>query len=639
MLAAMFIRLLHTAYQKSATYDEAFYITYGYSLLKTGDYRLSIDKPPLVPVISAIPLIFMNLKFDLNDTDWQKSKLWINSKNPWGELSTHRWNLSLKFLYKNIVNPEKILAWSRTSIGITIILLALGIFLLSKKIFGLNTALFILFFYSFSPNILAHSSLVTEDSIVTGFMFLSILGFLQLIYNLKPVPCVTTGLLTGMALLSKFSALLLFPIYGFIVMLSLIAGKVKRENLTKLLSLLGITFVIAGFLLLICYKFIDIKFYIHLIRNILIYNKRGQATYCLGNYSYSGFWYYYIICFLLKTPLSVLVLLGFTPFIFKKFSKNERTNIIIIILIIIISFIFISLNKIQLGLRHLLLVYPFVFCLVSMACTKLRYISLILCIYYMVSSVKSHPHYLAYFNEFAGGSKNGYKHLIDSNIDWGQDLKGLKKFIQEEKVSDVVLSYYGSGLEEFAGLKFQDLYSFGLWGEKKHINPPEPEKEILAVSVTNLQGLYLGKIGHDVFYWLKEKKPVTAIGHTIFVYDITRDVSFHERLANIYFFTGQYKKAFREAERTIILDKKSAAGHLILSFLYLGADQYDNAIKGYRKAIEINPKLEFLSGFITNTITRNIYRSYFVRFKEMSIRRKFPEGAKTAEMWINLLSG
>lgn len=256
----------------------------------------------------------------------------------------------------------------------------------------------------------------------------------------------------------------------------------------------------------------------------------------------------------------------------------------------------------------------------------------------MVSSVKSHPHYLAYFNEFAGGSKNGYKYLVDSNIDWGQDLKGLKKFIQKEKVSDVVLSYYGSGLEEFAGFKFQDLYSFGLWGEKKHINSPKPEKEILAVSVTNLQGLYLGKIGHDIFYWLKERKPITAIGHTIFVYDITRDVSFHERLANIYFFTGQYKKAFREAERIIILDKKSAAGHLILSFLYLSADQYDNAIKEYQKAIEINPKLEFLSGFITNTITQNIYRSYFVRFREMSIRRKFLEGTKTTEMWINLLS-
>ena len=108
LLMTMFVRSFHTADSKSATYDEAFFITYGYSLLKTGDYRLSIDKPPLVPLVSALPLIFVKPEFDTDDPDWKNSNLWIDSDEPWGGLSSYRWNLSLRFLHKNRISSDKI---------------------------------------------------------------------------------------------------------------------------------------------------------------------------------------------------------------------------------------------------------------------------------------------------------------------------------------------------------------------------------------------------------------------------------------------------------------------------------------------------------------------------------------------------
>ena len=111
-------------------------------------------------------------------------------------------------------------------------------------------------------------------------------------------------------------------------------------------------------------------------------------------------------------------------------------------------FILFMLNNMTAGLRHILPIYPFLFVFVSkIAKMKKAWISFAiigLILYYAVSSLLIFTNYLAYFNEFAGGPANGYMHLVGSNLDFGQDLPGLREFMDKNNIKKINLSYFGS---------------------------------------------------------------------------------------------------------------------------------------------------------------------------------------------------
>jgi hypothetical protein len=137
--------------------------------------------------------------------------------------------------------------------------------------------------------------------------------------------------------------------------------------------------------------------------------------------------------------------------------------------------------------------------------------------WYIGASCWIHPHYLAYFNELIGGPDNGYKYLVDSNLDWGQDLKGLKAFMREHGISRINLSYFGSDAPERYGISYVRLPSFVLrGGDRQHKDSDPPGW--YAISVSCLQGSYL--MNRDLFEPFKSLKPVAKIGYSIFIYDL-----------------------------------------------------------------------------------------------------------------------
>ncbi|OGS22131.1 MAG: hypothetical protein A2252_04600 [Elusimicrobia bacterium RIFOXYA2_FULL_39_19] len=636
LLAVMFGRLVHTAWQKSATYDEAFYVTYGYTLLKTGDYRISIDKPPLVPAISAFPLLIIKPKFDTSDELWLKSVLWRSVANPWGELGSYRWALSLNFLYKNTVPADKMLFYSRLAVITAVVLLGFLLFFYSEKLFGPMAALYFTFFYSFCPNILGNAFLTTEDTVVSALIALSIITFLLLIEKPSYKSAVIAGLFAGLALLSKHTALFLFPIYACALMAALLTKKIRliKSDFKKYLPVLGILLFVIAFTIAAGYKFSEFPLYFINIKNTLLYQSHGQAAFCWGKYSTTGFWYYYLVCLLFKTPVTVIVLFIISPFIFfrKKSSKEKILNVVVLYTAVVLLVGFASVNKIQLGFRYILPAYAIILLLCAVVAQKYKVFSFILCAWLVIISAKQHPDYLAYFNELALGK--GYNYLVDSNIDWGQDLKSLKEIIKEEKPSDVILSYYGAGSSEETGFVFEDLYSFGLWGDKSRINSAKPKKELLAISATNLQGLYLGSIGHDVFYWLKDKEPVKTAGGSIFVYDITKDVSAYERLAHIYFFTGQLDKALNADVKALALNEQSAMARLLLSFMYIGRNDRQALIE-FENAVKLDPQLSFLyNNYITCQAAQYSYYVHFSNMRELCKRNNRQPLANLAYVWM-----
>jgi hypothetical protein len=124
----------------------------------------------------------------------------------------------------------------------------------------------------------------------------------------------------------------------------------------------------------------------------------------------------------------------------------------------------------------------------------------------------AYPYYLAYFNEMIGGSKNGYKYVTDSNVDWGQDLKRLEKFVDENGIDKIRVDYFGGGdVKHYLGDKAV------IW----HADSGQ-EPGWYAISATFLQNSLWYKIteGKPDYQWLREQEPYADIGHSILIYKI-----------------------------------------------------------------------------------------------------------------------
>jgi hypothetical protein len=197
---------------------------------------------------------------------------------------------------------------------------------------------------------------------------------------------------------------------------------------------------------------------------------------------------------------------------------------------VIVVFLALSQAKVNIGLRHILPVYPFLIVLAArLATIRLRrrllaqiFISIPV-LFAAMSSLQIGPHQLAYFNELVGGPEQGYRYLSDSNVDWGQDLKGVKAYMEKENLPIIYLSYFGTAPPSYYGIRYQ--YVPGAWPLEwpppSDKVPADAPRKILAISVSNLQDV---ATSYDpLFRWLWTRQPLAKIGYSIFIYDLTDD--------------------------------------------------------------------------------------------------------------------
>jgi hypothetical protein len=173
---------------------------------------------------------------------------------------------------------------------------------------------------------------------------------------------------------------------------------------------------------------------------------------------------------------------------------------------------------VTLGIRYLLPIFPllFVFIATQLAPTGRgwrRVAVLAACGWLTIASLWIHPHYLAYFNEAAGGPSRGHRYLLDSNVDWGQDLGTLGEYLAERGNPTVWLAYFGAEKPEDHGIR------------SRRLKGCRPVKGLVAISTNVREGLYkphrlLGAPKPGCYDWLKAFEPVAHLGYSIFVYDI-----------------------------------------------------------------------------------------------------------------------
>jgi hypothetical protein len=218
----------------------------------------------------------------------------------------------------------------------------------------------------------------------------------------------------------------------------------------------------------------------------------------------------------IKVNTVLLLLLALVVAAWKRLPReNFKAALCLCIPLFLLLVNFAITNKSS-GIRHMLAVVFLLFIILSkLAALKksknwMKAGIAVLLVLYAAESVLVAPHYLSHANLFAGGPAHAHGLVVGSNIDLGQDLKGLKEYMEENKVKKVRFSYFGSIDPSEYGISYDYLPSPAFL-------PWVPDYTVL--SLEEREEDCSPKKGMVVVLW--EKKPKTTIGYTLWVYDLS----------------------------------------------------------------------------------------------------------------------
>ena len=546
---------------KSSTFDEVVHLPPGYLSLTLGDHRLNPDHPPLSRRLAALPLLFMDVK-------WEKDDLAFRTGRPWefGKRFLYRWN-----------DAETLLFVGRLpNLALTLSLL-LAVTFFARRHYGEPAALLTLFLAALYPDLLAHGVIVSTEVGITLFVFLTVLAFGRLLVEVTPARVLLAGLALGAACAMKFSGVALLPILGIVAALVGLDGRPlhlghgqNRRELRSRREKLGVLAVVLLAVSIVAIPTIWAAYGFHYPiaadpeanarifdwREVHLSNPMGQRffellrvsrllpeawvwgflhflvhaggrpAFLLGQYSEGAFWNYFPVTFALKTPVPLLILLALGASTARRTAADRRVEWLLFVPPVFL-FLLSVFGGINIGHRHLLPIYPFLFVIGGRVASLAfgphgasRPLALavgVLGLGQAMATAQAYPSYLAYFNEIAGGSRNGWRYLVDSNLDWGQDLKGLRRWMEQNGVPEVKLAYFGTA----------DVRYYGVAGPRLPGYQPAPRSatvysvapgDVVAVSATLLQGVYAEPGLLPLVERLRVLPPVAVIGHSIFIY-------------------------------------------------------------------------------------------------------------------------
>ena len=529
-LIAAFALTLTAARSKSPTYDEEFHLTRGYVLWKTGDMRLSVEHPPFLNRLCALPLLlFPEMRLPLDTPAWEQARIF---------------DFAHLFLWEYNHDATRVVFMARFPVALLAILLGAYVYRWAAELYGARAGLMALGLYTFAPNILAHARLVTTDLGLTSFYFVASYFLWAFLQKREGKRLVAAGLTLGLALATKLSSLLLLPVSALVAGVFWLRRRPDAKHRRRLVSLGGSLLAIFGIGLATLWALYGFRIapmedgqiplpatrYFESLVELSRHTEEGHHGFLMGRYSLTGWWYYFPVAFLIKTPLPVLLLLGLAVAL-GVLVRSRRDGLVVLIPPLALFATNVA-SSINIGYRHILPVLPFVFVLGGGAASWVSSwrhwlgwsIVALLGTWYVLGSLAVYPHYLSYFNELTGGPGQGYRYLVDSNLDWGQDLPGLKHYVDESGISEVKLAWFGTADPAYYEVHYDPLPSRSLpfkdeaKGRYETFFPSRPAPGVYAISATHLQGVYFEN--HDLYGWFREHEPVDRIGYSMFIYRV-----------------------------------------------------------------------------------------------------------------------
>jgi hypothetical protein len=546
LLAAMAAIATTVALDDSQTMDEGIHLLAGYAYLKTGDYRLDPEHPPLGVVLNALPLLAADPALPPRLPAWDLPRTF---------------ELSQRFVFGNHVSADRMMFLGRLPTIVLTVLLGLALAGWTRRHFGTAPALLAVFLLAFDPNLIAHGHLVTNDLVLTLLVFVATVAWADYLETGQRNRLLAAGVLTGMAFAAKFSALFLPLLYAVLYRVRWVqsrqggrADSPPRAKFSLARGVYQVAAITAIGVLVLCLAYVpatlslppnesrladlvdrqtltgralgwlgsafDLRAQPLLMGFNAVANhaRRGHRAYLMGSFSTHGWLSYFPVALAVKTPLAVLLLLGLLALYGAGRFFGRADDLPLPWFVATISpavYLLLALfNPLNIGLRHVLPVYPFLFAVAAAALFKvLRGVRVrvaavaLVAALHLFEAATIYPHHLAFFNLAAGGPADGARYLLDSNLDWGQDLRRLGRYLASHKIDRVCLAYFGTADPVYYGVRPL---------RRAEVAGGVGTDCVAAVSANYLFGLYATNQSYDS---LRRLEPMDRIGYSIYLYD------------------------------------------------------------------------------------------------------------------------
>ena len=527
---------------KSMTADEIAYLTAGHAYNTRGDFRLQPENGNLPQRWAALPALFAGVSLPATTSEaWRHSDVW---------------NYGHEFFYEQTMPADELLFWGRGMIALFSAATGLLVFGWSRSLFGWHGGFFALILFIFCPSFLAHGALTTSDVPMTFFFLAAVGAWWRHLEHPGPGGAGLSALTLGLACLTKFSAVLLAPMFALLAAIWL-TSRVRTDGwwlpLARLVRSTILHLAVTGALVWIFYggRFSAFapaltdgaNFYrgdwnwiltdigwlgpiVKALRNwhalpeaflygftFVVQFARERSAFLNGEYSFTGWPSFFPFAFLAKTTVPLLLLLatGLAAWVHRlrmiqtgginRLGAQLRRVAPLLVLFAVYWFFSVT-SHLNIGHRHLLPTYPVLFILLGALATLVDrrqpaafLLVAGLSLWHIGESWIIRPHYLAYFNQLVGGPRNGWRHLVDSSLDWGQDLPALRVWLDAHADGNrIFLSYFGSGDPVHEGIRASLLPTLPAVGSPRPWLKLTPG--IYAISATMLSNVYSG-VGGD----------------------------------------------------------------------------------------------------------------------------------------------
>jgi len=528
LLSLFCVLAVGSSLRKSATFDEVHYQGVGKHILRNRAFTLrnASFHPPLFFYLSSVT------QWGL---DWPAQWDRINYKE-------RGWRIA------SMLPHDRVIQHARMPFILLGALLGLLLYLWARELFGPGPALFSLALFALSPNILAHARLVTADILLALTYFLTFfLAWRVRRRGLHVRRTCALALALAATLLSKYTGILAVPALAAVFAADRRVWRRATWSRTMARRAAGhllLAIVLTGAVVWAHYFFhMDVPRYadsetLKSLRSIAPFTEwlmrlpapcpeyleglswqfrdsEQHRLYMHGRILARSPWFF---LYAMSVKVPAVSLLAFAAGVVA-FLRNPRTRGDAAAVLTPAAFFLLamSLSGAAKGLRYCLPVFPFLFLAAGAGMHALspahpwvrRTVTAGILIAAGVANASIYPHYLAYFNVFAGGPRNGHHHLVDSNLDWGQDLKGLADDLRRRGERCVRLAYFGLARPEYYGIDWTPLH------------PRKEQTGLCAISVTRYQRLY--ERDPEAFAWLRRYDPIDSVGYSILLFRVPKD--------------------------------------------------------------------------------------------------------------------
>lgn len=636
LLVLIFLgELAISVHRQSLSWDEGDHIYAGYESWTTGDFGINPEHPPLLKAIAALPLLAMHLNAPPpKSRTFSKTEAYFNGRD---------------LIYNNggLATAGRIIFRARMMAAIFSAALAVLVYCAGLEMFGTVAALVALTIVVFEPNLIAHGAYVTTDMAVTFGIFSAVYALYR--FRVKPTVgrFLVIGVATGVALAVKHSAVLLLPIAMVLLVFEVLRPRPveSRADVVRLYALAFAAAILMGVPILwatyhfrfqahpygsmqpslseymaslhgvepAVYKFLARwhllpESYLYGMVDIRVQSVAGQSfpTYLFGQVHAHGIPYYFPAAFVIKSTLGFMLLLVLAVFAVLSRSLTGWQRLCFVVVPPLVYLLIAIDTGLNIGARHILPMYPFLAVLAGAAVVALGqksrawvYVAALLLAWHIASATASAPNYLAYSNELFGGPANTYKYLTDSNVDWGQQLVSVKKYLDQHEIHDCWFGYFVQPSIDYHayGIPCRQLPTADSMWTDQQVDVPAKISGTVLVSAGTLTGYEFGSVILSPFQPFMHVHPVAVIDDGVFVYQGSFDTS----LASAFgYFTRATKElaekepelALRAAEQSVAIDPELMQGQIVLGDVLAVLHRDRESAAAYGKALAIAQRME-----------------------------------------------